>query len=149
MTIRKILIPIDFSEGSSKALARGAALAEAFGAEALAIHAVAPPSTYLPLDRELWGDEMDAHRLGKGLDEAARDELHAFMEAQPETVREHVTARVERGPAYDRILAVARAEGVDLIIMGTHGRRGIERALMGSVAERVVRHAPCPVWLSR
>jgi nucleotide-binding universal stress UspA family protein len=56
-----------------------------------------------------------------------------------------VEARVVQGAPADKILEVAKKEGVDLIIMGTHGRKGLERAIFGSVCDRVVRSAPCPV----
>jgi len=56
---------------------------------------------------------------------------------------------VRVGETYQRIVEYAEQEGIDLIVMGTHGRTGVSRLLMGSVAENVVRHAPCPVLLAR
>ena len=60
-----------------------------------------------------------------------------------------VMTRLLRGEPWDQIVSVAREEAVDLIVMGTHGRTGLRRALIGSVAERVVRHAPCTVMVVR
>ncbi len=73
---------------------------------------------------------------------AAGDELHRVVAPQPGVQVEH---RLEEGDAASEILRVAREGKCDLVVLGTHGRTGLRRLLMGSVAEQVVRQAPCPV----
>jgi nucleotide-binding universal stress UspA family protein len=76
----------------------------------------------------------------------SRAEVEQQLQALAATVPELRTeCRVAEGPVADAILQVARETGCDVIVMGTHGRTGLVRLLVGSVAEQVVRHAPCPV----
>ncbi len=134
ITFHHILVPIDFSEASNRALDLGLELAEKFGSKLTLVHAYDIPVMYSqgvywpiePLEVEA-KQELDAVRAGARARHGATD------------------AVVGQGPPWERILEVARERGVDLIVMGTHGRRGVSRALLGSQAERVVRLSPVPV----
>jgi nucleotide-binding universal stress UspA family protein len=81
--------------------------------------------------------------------DAAQTELDEFLRRQPEDLRQRIHGRLEVGVPYETIVNLARKGDYDLIVMGTHGREGAKRVLMGSVAERVVRVVPCPVMTVR
>ncbi|MFW5875865.1 MAG: universal stress protein [Myxococcota bacterium] len=143
--IRTMLIPIDFSACSMRALATGADLARPLGARAVALHVVHRPSDYGPLERSLFGNKAQNHDYARAAREAAQRELDEFVERQPDEVRSAVEFRLGEGIPYDTIIETARREAFDLIVIGSHGRSGVQRLLMGSVPERVLRHASCPV----
>jgi nucleotide-binding universal stress UspA family protein len=136
LTIRTILVPADFSVCSEDAFQLARALARDYRARLLVLHVATPPPfvTQGELQKVLqrpdgYRGEL-AHRLRQvyGTDSPAGAEY-----------------RVEDGDPAAEILRVAREARCDLIVMGTHGRTGWSRFLMGSVAERVVREALCPV----
>jgi nucleotide-binding universal stress UspA family protein len=139
--IARILVPVDFSPCSRAALDYAAFLGERFGAAIDVLHVWAtypvawdPPSLiaagYTPL--------VDFERSDAGR------QMKAFLGHLEHRIRSPVRGRLDRGAPVDRILAAA-AEGYDLVVMGTHGRTGVAHLLFGSVAEAVVRRAPCPV----
>jgi universal stress protein A len=136
-TPRHILVPYDFSETAQHALSFAIGLAEKLGARITVMHAydLAPPET-----PGLW---FDAELLAR-LEAGARTALDAAIKR---TVRPGVTVDsfLRQGPARSEINIAAKELNVDLIVMGTHGRRGVAHALLGSVAEKIVRTAPCPV----
>jgi nucleotide-binding universal stress UspA family protein len=141
--IRKILCPVDFDEGSRAALASARELARLFAAERDVVHVVALPYRVRP-DLMVW---MEAGDVRPVID-VARDQAGSSLE---EWLREAGAAPDEVGrdlligdPA-DAILERALQGGYDLIVMGTHGRSGMSRLLLGSVAEKVVRRSPRPV----
>lgn len=137
--LQKILVPIDFSVCSEKAVQYALALAQEFGAELILTHVVQPypivtelPSTMAELQVEL--EKCATLRLDK--------------------IRQSIKGAASRsilrvGHAVHQILSVAREEDVDVIIISTHGRTGLAHTVLGSVAERVVRHAGCPVLIVR
>lgn len=86
-----------------------------------------------------------ARHVDQAVAEAAQKAFDDFLAKLPDPTRERVTPRLELGVAWKTILRVAEREGSDLVVMGTHGRTGAERLALGSVAERVLRGAPCPV----
>lgn len=132
LQIDRLLHPTDFSECSERALPLAVRLAEAHNAEFHALHALVLHAA----------DESDVERLWERLGEEARTQLQAIGEGR--TLR--VIPAIERGiSAAPVILDYASENDVDLIVMGTHGRRGVRRWLAGSVAEEVVRLASCPV----
>lgn len=136
--IHKILCPLDFSENSEHALLYARAFAQAHGAELLLLHVVELPVSYLAPDVVLPADAVDR------LKESCVQNLTAITEA----VRRDLPRTdwlVAEGNPFPRIIEMARKHEVDLIVMGTHGRTGLAHALLGSVAEKVVRKAPCPV----
>lgn len=140
MQFRKILCPIDFSDGSQQAMHTAIRLAVAGDGELILLHAweipalamsenVIPPTVFQQL--------ADAGQ--RGLATAVRE---------AERLGARVTSKLLEGPAWRSILDVASAE-IDLIVLGTHGHTGLSRVLLGSTAERVVRHAHCPVLVVR
>jgi nucleotide-binding universal stress UspA family protein len=130
--IRTILHPTDFSTYSDNAFRLASALARDHGSRLIVLH-VSTPLVVAYGDMILPAAKVDYKQL--------KDKLLAL--AGPEPVRvEHL---LEEGEPVPEILRVARETNCDLIVMGTHGRRGVGRLLMGSVAEQVMRQAPCPV----
>lgn len=139
--LRKILVPTDFSETSDVAVKYGLALAQAFGASLHLLHVIPDPYT------QPWGPEAYGVNLAdivREMHESARKRLaEQVPDHQPGTVAVEGTVAV--GNAYVEIVRCASATGIDLIVMGTHGRGGVAHMLLGSVAEKVVRKSPCPV----
>ncbi len=145
-TVRRILVPIDFSEHSRHALEHALALAEPLGASVDLLHVWVPPRHVAPDTLLLVPGAADASLETTGLTHAGR-ELHAWLEryrASPVPLQAHI----ERGHAADTIAHVAE-RGYDLIVMGTHGRTGLARVMLGSVAQKVATLAPCPVMTVR
>ena len=141
------MCPIDFSEGSLAALEEALCLAQAFDAKIALLYVWQLP-TVAVTDGFIWPQEIWP-RLGTQLEAAARERMQHLLDTIPEARRRRITDHVLCGDAASTILEQATALATDLIVMGTHGRRGPSRFLMGSVAERVVRHAPCPVLTVR
>ena len=138
MNMQKILFPTDFSHAGDAALQFATSLARDTGATLLIVHVEEPPAAY-------GGGE-----LYYGVPEPAHDELrrmlHEVVPVDPAVPYEH---RLVTGDPANAIVNLAEMEGADLIIMGTHGRTGLTRLLMGSVAELVVRRSKCPVLTYR
>jgi universal stress protein A len=144
MEIQHILAPTDFSDHSKKALDYALGLAEKFGAKLSLLHVVEIP----PYPVEGYAPPSLAATFLEDLERQATEELARWLpEAAAQNVE--VTRVVAVGSPYRKILETAEAEGVDLIVMATTGRTGISRLVMGSVAERIVRHARCPVLTIR
>ena len=138
-TISRVLAPVDLSEQSSMVVDHAAGLSEAYDAPLDLLHVVeeaAYPTVYGidPMTPSL-PDVQDRAR-------EALETLAARIDAEPEMVRSHVLT----GYAARDIVEFAKENASDLIVMATHGRTGLERFLIGSVAEKVVRRAPCPVF---
>lgn len=137
MTIKKVLIPTDFSELSNEAIDTALPMVKQLGAEISFLHII---------ERLDHPDEMTAL-----FDEGyayLMDRAHALLnDLVIRAKQENITAESEiaNGTPYLEILRMAEKIGADLIIMGTHGRKGLDHMLMGSQAERVVRMAACPV----
>ena len=161
MNVTKILVPIDYSAHSDRALEWGASLAEKYGAQLLLLHVIARVSedlserpaerqdTLLPfaLDNPTVYRVPGAPREGMSVDliQLAQNDLTDLAIA---TLNERLAASptVGVGDPAEEILRVAQGEAVDLIVMGTHGRTGLRHVLVGSVAEAMMRSAPCPVF---
>jgi nucleotide-binding universal stress UspA family protein len=144
MDIRLILAPIDFSEFSKQAVESALGLAQTFGAKLMLLHVVELPA--YPI--EGFVPSTMGTTLQEDLERQASLDLAQLLPATPSHKAE-VTRRVVIGTPYRKIVEVAEAEKVDLIVMATHGRTGLSHLVMGSVAERVVRTAPCPVLTIR
>jgi nucleotide-binding universal stress UspA family protein len=144
MDIRQILAPVDFSEFSKQAAESALALAQTFGAKLLLLHVVELP--VYPIEGFV-PSSMGTTLLEDLERQASLDLAQLLPETQHATVE--VIRQVVVGTAYHKIIEVAEAEKVDLIVMATHGRTGLSHLVMGSVAERVVRTAPCPVLTIR
>lgn len=136
--MRKILFPTDFSHTGDAALALATSLARERGATLLVVHVEEPPAAY-------GGGEM-YYGMPDPMTEDLQRMLNAVVPPDPAVPYEH---RLITGDPASAITRLAQEEEVDLIVMGTHGRTGLMRFLMGSVAEAVVRRAPCPVLTLR
>ncbi len=138
--VKKILVPTDFSEPSNEALQTAVGFARVFGAGIELVHVFVEPAYVLPPPVEMATFPFDMTQVLMRLETA--------LEAQRDRVREAgipVEMTTLQGRAAPEIVAHAKKVGADLIVMGTHGRSGFQHALLGSVAERVVHHSPCPV----
>lgn len=133
---RRILVPTDLSPASCVAFPIAGELARAFGAEVLALH-VAPP----PRGAAESGTAGISYAVETRL--PSEQDLGAFV--APEFHGVALLPLVEIGSAWDRIIEVARAERADAIVMSTHGKDSLADRVIGSHADRVIRHAPCPV----
>lgn len=143
MTIRKILFPTDFSNASTVALGHAVMLADSFAAELTLLH-VAIDESHL---RQAHFPELE--KAGDELQELAEDQLAAITgTSRPRPLAVKRVVRQSHVPDHE-IANYSRAEDFDLIVMGTHGRTGMAHLLMGSIAENLVRLAPCPVLTVR
>lgn len=131
---KKILFPTDFSESSDAGLTLATALAREMGATMLIVHVEEPPLAYAGGEMYYGVPEPDTRAL--------EEMLQKVRPTDPNVPYEH---RLVVGSPAHAICDLADEEGVDMIVMGTHGRTGLKRLLMGSVAEHVVRWANCPV----
>ena len=136
LQLHTILHPSDFSSRAARAFELACALAEACKARVIVLHVVQPPLSHLGGTTALPASPEEY-----GLEEARRQLRQ--VQAPHSTVE--IVHRLETGDPATLILEGARTSACDLIVMGTHGRGGLDRLLMGSVAESVVRKAPCPV----
>src|ERR1700726_3662251 len=141
LEIKLILCPFDFSAFSVRAYHHALSLAEHYQAKLVAQHVVElwrHPSASFAASAGLYEEFEQALRESgsKQLQEFVKN--HTHDEIQPELV-------VQEGVAADSILSFAQAQKTDVIVMGTHGRRGFDRLMLGSVTDRVMRRAPCPV----
>ena len=147
-SISKILVPVDFSDGSRAALELAASFAKRFDASMELLHVWAPPTMVpMPLVVVTSGAEQPMT-----LEELARTTAGTQMKDLVEPLRKQgieTHARVAIGTPAREIVDLATLGHFDLIVMGTHGRGLIAHALLGSVAEKVVRHAQCPVLTVR
>lgn len=134
MKPKTILFPTDFSHASDEVLPHATALARDSGATLIILHVEEPPVAY-------GGGE-----LYYGIAEPNTDALKKMLEnIKPADPKVPCVHRMVTGDPATEIVRVATDEHADLIVMSTHGRSGLTRVLMGSVAELVVRRAPCPV----
>ena len=147
LTVARILVPTDFSDTADAALQYAKVLAGQFGASIDLLHvfsnpydlAVYTPEVYAPLP-----PEMRERAL-----EEAREYLSARLTPADEQRFGGGTHAIVTGLTAPQIVKYADEHGIDLIVMGTHGRRGVAHLLLGSVAEHVIRTAACPVLTVR
>jgi universal stress protein A len=141
MSFKKILLPVDGGPVSLHAIRVGLELAQALGAQVATIFVVEPEMGYSGEFR-LSGDEL--------LELSRQDDVAVMAEVRRDTTLPDDAEHFLRvGHAAEAIEKTARDWAADLIVMGSHGRGGLGRALLGSVSETVVRHAPCPVLIVR
>lgn len=140
--IKRILIPTDGSDCSLRAAELGISLAKVLGAKIFVIYAI---------------DTIILEELAKGLDEK---EVEKELKEKGERYLNYVVGLAEKeglkaeiilakGEPHDQIVHYAKTKGADMIVMGTYGRRGTKRILIGSVTERVIEYTPCPVLVVR
>jgi nucleotide-binding universal stress UspA family protein len=144
MEIKSILFPTDFSEGSAQALQYAVDMSKRYGAKLYVIHVIydiaKATGWYVP--------HVSMDEMYKDIQEGAKKELERFGVEELAGVK-NVERRVMTGVPHEEIINFVSANKIDLIIMGTHGRKGIDKILFGSTAAQVVRHAPCPVLTVR
>jgi nucleotide-binding universal stress UspA family protein len=142
-TFTRILVPTDFGPESNAAFRSAVSLARAVGASIYLLHVAKDPILAVTTP-ELYGIDWAELR-----DDIAK-EAHARLTAIAETAKDvSVTCYVPIGRAADTIVQAAEDVNADLIVMGTHGRGGLGHLVLGSVAERVIRMAGCPVMTVR
>jgi universal stress protein A len=139
--LERILVPTDFSDCAQQALAYGCELAKRFGAELHLVHVTQPPTAVYVYAAPL--PEAAIYP-----EEAAQKEL-AELEVPDANELRKVERMVLRGVPFVEIVQFAKQNDIDLIVIGTHGRTGLSHMLMGSVSEKVVRKAGCPVLAVR
>lgn len=137
-----ILVPVDFSAGSLGALGFGVASARRLGASIILVHVMDP--MYV-------SGRFDSKRLRALRTEAHHEAKRLLATLAKRRVRPQVPVRnyLLEGTAYSAIVGMAAKTNTDLIVMGSEGRSGMKRFLVGSVAEKVIRHARCPVLVVR
>ena len=139
---KRILVPTDFSDPSGEALSTAMAFAQLAGATLDLVH-VAVEATYaLPPPVDVASVPIDMTKVMERVTDGLRAEEKRVQEAGLSTETAVLIGRPDA-----EIVARATATHAELIVMGTHGRSGLAHALLGSVAERVVQHAPCPVLI--
>lgn len=146
LTISRILVPVDFSAPSEHALRYARELASRLGASLHLLHVVEDPAA-----AGAWSAESMPPDLAELRTELVADAERRLLVYRSEAERAQVpvvtAARI--GLTSHTIVDYATALNIDLVVMGTHGRTGVAHLVMGSVAERVLRHAPCPVLTVR
>lgn len=145
LSLKTILVPTDFSDASQAALEYARGLAEKFGASLHVLHVLED------LAAHAWTTEVYVAALPgvhEEMERQAQERLGALF-TEEERGRFHVRSALRLGSPFVEIIRYARDEHADLIVMGTHGRGAIAHMLLGSVAERVVRKAACPVLTVR
>jgi nucleotide-binding universal stress UspA family protein len=136
--IKRILIPTDGSDCSLRAAALGISLAKFLSAEIFTIYAV---DTIILKELRKGSEEKE---IEKELEEKGERYLNYVVElAEKESLK--AEAILAKGEPYDQIVYNAKTRKADMIVMGSYGRRGTRRILIGSVTERVIEYAPCPV----
>jgi nucleotide-binding universal stress UspA family protein len=143
MTIKlqKICVPVDFSDTSAAALMYAKALADAFGASLHVTHVFVNwiPNADFPTSPELYAD----------LEASARKQLETQLTSEEKTKYRATLDLITGTSEFVEVIRYAREQNIDLLVVGTHGRGAIAHMLMGSVAEKIVRKAPCPVLTVR
>lgn len=141
--LKKILVPTDFSEGSQVAVKYACEFAKAFGAQIHLLHVLEDPLPY-PSPESF----VIPVQFYEDLEKSAQERLGQVLSAEDQK-RFQVQLVTERGSPFVQIITYSKSNDIDLIVMGTHGRGAIAHMLLGSVAEKVVRKAPCPVLTVR
>ena len=136
MEIKKILVPVDFSENSKKILGSAGDIAGQFGASLSVVFVVQSFDDY----SGFFVPHMPVAQFEEEMVQGAEKKMESFLADQ-----EGIEAKVLVGDVAEEVVRHAKETEVDMIIMGTHGYKGLEKVMFGSVAEKVVKTAPCPV----
>ena len=147
--IKKILLPIDFSDAANTLLQYGVFLANKYDARIFIIFVAEDPLTYAGLSfpnyTELPLTDIPLKQLEEDLTNYARTRMNNFLEKNLTSTKVAHQSTILFGNVAEEIVNYAKKEAIDLIVIGTHGFKGLNRMLLGSVAEKVVKLAPCPV----
>jgi universal stress protein A len=141
---QKILVPLDFSDYTDEIMNTAVQIAQRFGSTMHLLHVIPNMDYFTPYE-----SFFSAENLVNVQREIER-EVGKDMEAVAKKIKDiPVTKAIHTGVAVLEIVDYVRTENIDLVVMGTHGRGGLEHILIGSVAEKVVRRSPCPVLTIR
>jgi len=143
MAAQRFLVPLDFSEYANQALDYAINLASKLGARLTLLHVIQP----LPLGGVDMGVTIPYTYI-QDLEAEIMESMNDYLERVTAAGLEGEIA-VVHGVPFHEIIEMAKTQQMDLIVMGTHGRTGFQHVLLGSVAEKVVRLAPCPVLVAR
>jgi nucleotide-binding universal stress UspA family protein len=143
INLKTILVPSDFSECSEAALRYGLELARKFGATLHVLHVIQDPAT------QPWAAEGFGAPMMDVVEQWQKDARERLAQSIPSEDRARAVVTCAIASPCPEILRYASANEIDLIVMGTHGRSGVTHMLLGSIAEKVVRRAPCPVLTVR
>jgi nucleotide-binding universal stress UspA family protein len=149
-TYSKILLTHDGSNFSGEALPHAISVAKVFNAEIIVLQVIDFELNIIPAvttSGATIGTRMILKDIAKRERKAAKDMLNKVKQQLDKAGVTKVTIAIEEGDAREAIITVAKDHACNLIVMATHGRTGLKRALLGSVADYVVRNAPCPVLL--
>lgn len=138
--IKKILVPVDFSENSAKLMKSAEYFAKKHEARLAVVFVMQSFDDY----SGFFVPHMPIAQFEEEMRQSAEKKMESFLSENMDESVPH-DAKVLGGDIAEEIIGLAGKEGVDLIIMGTHGYKGLEKVLFGSVAEKVVKMAPCPV----
>ncbi len=140
---KKIVCPIDFSEYSSEIVSYATSITKKFNAELHLFHVIPNLNYFTPYESFLTPENLVA------IEKNISTEVNSDFDKIINKIDIPVKKIIRTGVTFLEIIDYVKTEGIDLIVMGTHGRSGIEHVLIGSVAEKVVRKAPCPVLTIR
>ena len=143
--IRRILHPTDFSRASGAAFTRALAEARANKASLVIVHVLAP---VIPMAGEGYVSPSVYEQMDTAARAWAQRQMNRLL-ARARTARVRVRGMLLEGVAHEQIVRAARRQRADLVVIGTHGRTGVARFFLGSVAARVTATAPCPVLTVR
>ena len=139
ISLQHILVPVDFSETSDRALDYAIELAQKFGGDITVMHAYQIPVYGFPDGAFITGADVATQ-----ISQAAQERLDATVRSRKDR-GVAMTGVLRDGVPWEEVQAVAAQVSADLVVIGTHGRRGLARALLGSVAENVIRTCDLPV----
>jgi universal stress protein A len=140
---KKILCPIDFSEFTDQVLEYAVSITKKYDSELHLIHIIPNLNYFTPYESFFTPENLIV--VEKNMEVEVNKDFDRVMK----TIDIPVIKVIKTGAAFVEIVNYAKSESIDLIIIGTHGRTGLEHILIGSVAERVIRKAPCPVLTVR
>ena len=142
--LKKILVPTDFSEYSALALQYGLSFCREYNADLILLHVIEDP--FYPSNGATFG--FNVEEFFRRMEEESAKRMLELV--PPEVEKEIRVERIAmRGTPFLEIIRLSREKDIDMIVLSTHGRTGLAHVLMGSVTEKVVRKAPCPVLVVR
>ncbi|GBD26688.1 TRAP-T-associated universal stress protein TeaD [bacterium HR30] len=144
-----ILVTTDFSEAGDRAIPHAFRMAADHHAEVILCHVIEPLIVPNPLYAQYYPGELLSPDVLARAQEDARAALEERVPREEPLAQVRYRCVIGQGTPVEEIIRIAQEEGVDLIVIATHGHTGLKHLLMGSVAERVIRHARCPVLVVR